>query len=576
MDNIIKELGFEKLEEYNNIYVNNNDIKYTDGDIEKTILNILKKKCGETDNVFPLLEEHIEDWATEYHLSWVRQNILKPIEFKKEDFVLELGGGTGIITEYVVKRVEKLITVEGTEIRAKSISTRCQRHDNLDIIVANFLNLDLLSIFGENSFNKILLIGVLEYVPKYDENIDSDPINKLLNVCKKLLKQDGELIIAIENKIGLKYLLGREEDHIGEKHYGTQSFYKKNDVTTFTKKNLVSRLNNAGFIEIDSYYPFPDYKLPKVIIKEDLNLYNQESKKLISSVLSGIKTRNYSGRFADNLEEDRILNNVIEEEIIGSVSNSFLLVANKKHKVKKERTPFLYYFSTSRRYQYSNEMSFKNSNEGIIVSKKWNGENTEGNLLNLNVNNENQYALNEGEVLGNLLNNCFFLNEKEDYLKLLNRWVDFLIKNIDDFERNFDLLPINVIIDKSNKLMFFDYDEWQSPKKLSTSEIIARYVLTNKNHVEWLFGKGNNLKEYVELILGEREIKINNLRKIEEIHNYINNNILKKDYLSQREEDIDNSLKKKNIWKKWIIIFFPPIIFILKKKITKKFYKNKF
>ena len=143
MNNKIKELGFEKLVEFNNIYVNNNDIKYSDGDIEKTILNILKKECGKTDNVFPLLEDHIEDWATEYHLSWVRQNILKPIDFKKEDVVLELGGGTGVISEYVVKRVQKLITVEGTEIRAKSISTRCQKHDNLDIIVANFLNLDL-------------------------------------------------------------------------------------------------------------------------------------------------------------------------------------------------------------------------------------------------------------------------------------------------------------------------------------------------------------------------------------------------------------------------------------------------
>ena len=63
---------------------------------------------------------------------------------------------------------------------------------------------------------KIVLIGVLEYVPKFSKD-KKDPINRLLTICNKLLKDNGDLIIAIENKIGLKYLLGWEEDHNHER-----------------------------------------------------------------------------------------------------------------------------------------------------------------------------------------------------------------------------------------------------------------------------------------------------------------------------------------------------------------------
>ena len=574
--NKIKELGFEKLDEYKNINISNKgNIKYTDGDIEKTILNILKKESKKTGNIFSQLEDQIIDWPTEYHFSWVRQNIIKPIDFKKEDVVLELGGGTGIISEYVVGKVEKLITIEGTEIRAKSISTRCSNNENIDIIVANFLELDLLSIFGENSFSKILLIGVLEYVPKYSKNKDSDPINKLLDDCKKLLKPDGELVIAIENKIGLKYLLGREEDHVSKKHYGTQSLYQKDDVITFTKKQLLRRLNNSGFLDVESYYPFPDYKLPKVIIKEDFNLNTPKSKELIVSMLSGIQSKNYSNRSVEILEEDRILSNFLEEEILGSISNSFLFVA-KQIKSKKTSTPFLYYFSTSRRYQFSNEMIFKNSNEGIEVSKKWYGESTNGEILNHISNNENNYLLKEGKILSDILKNYYLLNDKENYLIVFYKWLNLLIDKIDDFENSFDLLPMNVIYDENGKLTFFDFNEWKTKEKFTIPQIIKRYVLMNKNHFEWLFGIQNNIDDFVLLILDKNNIKIKDieeLKKVDVVHDYIRANIFKNDYLKINNKKIVKKIvtrkNKKPIWKKWVKYIIPPIFVILRNRIKK-------
>lgn len=559
-EKIIK-LGFKYLEDYNNIFVNNNlSINYSDGEIEEEILKILKREISKSLNPFPLLEKHIVNWPTEYHLSWVRQNILKPINFSMEDVVLELGGGTGIISEYIVNKTKKLITIEGTAIRAKSIATRCSKFDNIDIIVADFLELDLLETFGENSFSKIVLIGVLEYVPKYSKNKREDSINKLLIVCRKLLKPNGQLIIAIENKIGLKYLLGSEEDHIGVRHYGTQSLYRKNDVNTFTKKQLENKLNIAGYKYIDWYYPFPDYKLPQVIIKEGFNLKSPDSKQLIASLLTGIKTRNYSGKNKEDLFEGRILNNFIEDEILGNISNSFLLIAGK-NEIEEKPTPFSYYFSSSRKHQFSNEILFTNTKEGIIVTKKWNGKSTKGKLINYIANSETKHHYIKGELLGNVLVNYYLLKDKENYLLLLNKWVKLLVDNIGNYENSFDLIPSNVILNEEGKFIFFDYNEWATDVKFTVPQIIKRYVVMNKIHFVWLFGKQENIDDYVYIISEKNDLNLIlnedlKLNEVEKVHNYIEMNIFGRNYLRVDENQINQKI---NIWKKWIILIIPPL-----------------
>lgn len=568
----ITEIGFKNLEEYKNIFVNNNlSINYSDGDIEEDILKILKSEISNSNNPFPFLEKYIVNWPTEYHLSWVRQNILKPIDFSKEDIVLELGGGTGIISEYIINKAKKLVTIEGTILRAKSIATRCSKYENIDIIVANFLELDLLEIFGENSFSKIVLIGVLEYVPKYSLDKGEDSINRLLVVCRKLLKPSGQLIIAIENKIGLKYLLGGEEDHNSIRHYGTQSLYKYNDVNTFTKKQLGDKLNIAGYKYIDWYYPFPDYKLPKVIIKEGFNLRSPESKQLISSLLVGIKTRNYSGRNREDLFEDRILNNFIEDEILGNISNSFLIIA-RKIEIEETPAPFSYYFSSSRKYQFSNEVMFSNTKEGIIVTKKWNGKSTKGELINYTANRETKHSFIKGELLSNILVNYYLLDDKESYLLLLNKWVKLLVDKIDYYENSFDLIPSNVILNEEGEFVFFDYNEWTTDVKFSVSQVIKRHVVINKIHMSWLFGEYENINDYVYFILEKSHLDIGlnqdlKLNEVDEVHDFIKKYIFKRNYLN-----VENRINiNTNIWRKLIILITPPLIIHFFKKINKYF-----
>ncbi len=570
----LKRLGFLPIENFTNVFhKSNNDIDYSDGEVELKILEILIKLKNNNSLNYSSTEEYIIDWPTEYHFSWLRQNIVKPIMFETSDTVLELGGGTGIITEYVSRKVEKVISIEGTTIRAKCIATRCSKYNNVEVIVGNFLNIDLLEIFGQSSFSKILLIGVLEYVPKYSSEDSEDPINKLLSVCNKLLKPNGKLVIAIENKIGLKYLLGREEDHLGIKHYGTQSLYKKNDPITFTKVEINNKLKSQGFNFIENYCPFPDYKLPNLIIKDSNEIKNKKTQILISSLLENTRSVNYSGRPAELLLEGRIWNNILNDNILGNLSNSFLIVASAEPYLELNN-PFIYYFSAQRRYDFSNEIKFYYKKKSIIVKKKWNSKKTKKNtIIKLNNTDVKTYNYIEGTLLSSVLEESFLLDNKTEYSVFIKQWLQLLLQKYDSFEYTFDLLPRNIVIKNDGKLEFFDTDEWETKKRLSILQIIKRFVLTNQGQMVWFFNEMETNEEYILALMEFASLGVDNEmddKLVNEIHKFVKEEIFFKEYktkyLNIKNAHPKSNNKSKNHIKSIIKDFIPPILLKFKNK----------
>ena len=50
----------------------------------------------------------------------------------------------------------------------------------------------------------------------------------MLKKAFKLLSKNGLLIIAIENRLGLKYFNGCREDHAGKLFHGVEDMYENN------------------------------------------------------------------------------------------------------------------------------------------------------------------------------------------------------------------------------------------------------------------------------------------------------------------------------------------------------------
>lgn len=226
--------------------------QYSDGDIEDELLNICKDK-----EKIPEILKSDKRWPILYHLSDIRENLLDWYEFGPDTSLLEIGAGCGALTGLFCRKVKKVTAIELSKRRSEINVLRNGDYGNLEIMVGNFEDVEI-----KEKFDYITLIGVLEYASSY---IQSEfPFHDMLVRVNKYLKPQGQLIIAIENKYGLKYWSGAAEDHTGITFDGIEN-YHSNNVRTFSKTELENLLQEAGFSKTQFYYPVPDYKLPSAI-----------------------------------------------------------------------------------------------------------------------------------------------------------------------------------------------------------------------------------------------------------------------------------------------------------------------
>lgn len=233
--------------------------EYCDGEIEKDIINYLKE-YGE-DGYKKIFEKDYR-WPVFYHITPIRKNIINWYPFKSDSDILEIGSGMGAITGALCDRAKSVTAVELSKQRASAIEERCREKENLEIIVGNFNDIKF-----NKKFDYITLIGVLEYASLYTNT--QEPFNDFLKYIKSLLKDDGKLLIAIENQFGMKYFSGAAEDHTGRTFDGILGYENKKGIRTFGKKELKELLQQNGFQYTKFYYPMPDYKLPNIIFSDD-------------------------------------------------------------------------------------------------------------------------------------------------------------------------------------------------------------------------------------------------------------------------------------------------------------------
>lgn len=233
---------------------------YSDGNVESELLALMKQHQNHDDYSDIIANDN--RWPILYHLSPIRQNIINWYPFKSNATCLEIGGGCGAITGTLCKNLEKVTVVELSKRRASINFERHKNYQNLEIIVGN-----LNDISFEEKFDYITLIGVLEYAGSFTKT--AQPYHDFLTQIKKFLKPDGKLIIAIENRYGLKYFTGAKEDHTAKVFDGITGYINNDSVRTFGKKELETLLTQSGYPSQEFYYPHPDYKMP-------LEIYSSE------------------------------------------------------------------------------------------------------------------------------------------------------------------------------------------------------------------------------------------------------------------------------------------------------------
>ena len=282
---------------------------YTDGTVEDEMLEIART-C-EPDAYGQVIAEK-KSWPVLYHFSYLRENIISWLPMTGRERVLEIGAGPGAITGALCRKGAQVTCVDLSRKRCLINAYRHRDCGNLNILVGNFQDIE------ENlteQYDLITLIGVFEYA-QFSIHSDNPFVDYLVRI-RRHLAPGGRIVIAIENRLGLKYWAGATEDHTGVYFEGIEGYPTTNYVRTFSKKELTELLAEAGMEQVEFYYPYPDYKfvdriysdryLPK---KGELNLNRQ----------------NFDRERMQVFQEERVYDSLIEGGMFPEFSNSFLVI----------------------------------------------------------------------------------------------------------------------------------------------------------------------------------------------------------------------------------------------------------
>ncbi len=324
------------------------EFSYSDGpDVEQRLLDTVTY-AADRSTFSPELVKHIQDWPSEYHLSRRRHCLLRPLGISKGARVLELGCGCGALTRYLGEIGAEVLAVEGSLMRARIAAQRSRDLPNVRVVVD-----DLLHFQTDERFEYVLLIGVLEYAARFSP--DNRPFESYLQVVTRLLKPGGKLVVAIENQLGLKYLNGCTEDHVDTRFFGVQDLYGGKTARTFGREELKSLLGTAGLPHARFYYPFPDYKLPSVVLSEKAFADDDFN---AADVVAHCTARDYSGSPYRSFDDALVADVVHRNKLLAELSNSFLVVATATEDAQTEPHELAFSWSADRIPELCTETTF--------------------------------------------------------------------------------------------------------------------------------------------------------------------------------------------------------------------------
>jgi hypothetical protein len=447
---------------------------YSDGDIEDEMLDIaMNNPVSE----FPRIIEERKSWPIFYHFSPFRANIIDWIPFKKTDKVLEIGSGCGAITGAIARRVGSVTCIDLSKKRSLVNAYRNKEYDNIRIMVGNFKDIEP---HLDTDYDYVLLIGVFEYGQAY---IGGDtPYEDFMKICNRHRKSDGRMVIAIENKFGLKYFAGCREDHLGTYFSGLEGYHEGGTARTFTRHGLENILKKSGIDEYEFYYPYPDYKFMTTIYSDK---YLPKKGELSNNL------RNFDRDRVLLFDETLVFDQIIDEGEFPLFSNSYLLMVGKSPNVVYTK------FSNDRARKWAIQTKMVSTACGIRVEKHADNDKalphidntklayeklsqrykdtkieiSKCEVIDNDITNGLSFEFCKGQTLESMLDEYLLEDDIEGFKAVIGEYMHWLCYKADEFVvSNYDFVFPNIIVD-GDKWQVIDY-EWTynsyiEPKKIA-------------------------------------------------------------------------------------------------------------
>jgi len=444
---------------------------YSDGaETERYLYDVLSK-ASDLSSRSPELQSAIKDWPSEYHLTSDRSNLLRPFDLSGVTRVLELGSGCGAISRYLGEQGFTVDAVEGSRIRAALGKLRCRDLDNVRVINANYNDLT----FPQAHYDLVLFVGAIEYARKFhpDANSDIDAARRILKHAGEQIHGKGAVIVAIENRLGLKYMLGAHEDHYAKRYIGINDYIDSAGIATYSRTQWDGLARDAGFAHKAVSFPFPDYKIPSVVLSEKYTRENIYA----SNHLEGMLSRDYYAPVKRSPTEMICWQAASQGGFIGDLANSFcfLLGHDAETIAKIQSFDFCHGPGAGRKNIFA--VTTSKTSDSALVQKDLEHGSWESTSQGVTQRLSPQ-ALIEGNLLsGQWLRTILIYVRREEFDQALTDYYSFLGEEEKANSLAIDLLPINIIVRPDGGWQVFD-QEWVVEWEISREFVLFRALLT--------------------------------------------------------------------------------------------------
>ncbi len=450
---------------------------YCDGKVEDELLQIVKTyKPSE----FQAVIEEKRSWPVLYHLSHFRENIVDWIPMEKTAKVLEVGSGCGAITGALAHKAGEVTCVDLSKKRSQINAYRHQDCDNVTIHVGNFKDIEP-DLPADYDF--IFLVGVFEYGISYMGT--EKPFEEFLSIILKHTAPHGRVVIAIENKYGMKYFAGCKEDHLGTYFSGIENYAAGGGVRTFSRPGLEQIFSTCGVRNYHFYYPYPDYKFMTTV-------YSDERLPLKGELSNNL--RNFDRDRLLLFDEKNAFDGTVEDGLFPIFSNSYEVIIGKDVDVAYAK------YSNDRAPRFQIRTEYVKRDGGFVVRKApltkeavshvvgmagayagLCGRYQEGDisinccqLTDLNGVPAAEFEFLTGKLLSELLDERLAAKDMDGFMALFKEYLQKTGYHQDFPVSDYDLAFDNIMVQK-DKWTIIDY-EWTVEKPVQTKETAFRAV----------------------------------------------------------------------------------------------------
>lgn len=488
-----------------------NDFNYSDGnDFEQELYDLIS--FAQDKSLFSkALTDRIVNWPTFCHLSPVRANLLRPVSAILKGKVLEMGSGCGILTRYLGEIGSEVVALEASAQRSRITRARTSDLNNVTVIC------DRIESFQTSSkFDIVTMIGVLQYSRIFTQFQKNAEI-KILQAAIDQLAEDGVLIIAIQNKLGLKYFAGCPEGNTGIPFFGIENQYHDKSIIRFDQQEIRELLTSLGLEYQQFLYPFPDYHMPKSILNDkginDLNPF------FVSDIIA--PSMNQDKRRPDWVTPNFMLESawetICKAGLTSNLANAFLILASKSDKhlrsFDKDRT-LVWHYSTDRPAEYATEKQFQSNelNEIVIKGKKVCEKKGSSNFIT--------HTLSDSPYIEGRIYWSYFINivknpqwQMSTVANWALKWMQLICKeanipdlyNINLYDQQvdgkfYDCTPFNCVQDEHGNLHLIDM-EWNFEFKMKIIVIFTRGIIGSFLNITKINYPGRIETEIIGLIV---------------------------------------------------------------------------